>query len=331
MEHCIVELWSHPGWYNPILRIDLRPMRHRLLSLLAAVILVFVTSTTQAQELSPDIGGPESDDEIELLPETDASKPKEKAEIESLDLLWDVNDSLFLIPGYDLYCHWNTDALFNNTGTHPFMQDSLRLYLSRNEGDHNLPCKGPITSAYGPRNGRMHRGVDIDLLTGDPVVNVFPGMVRISRYSKSYGHVVVVRHYNGLETVYAHLSKRGVETGQLLQAGDTLGLGGNTGRSYGSHLHFEVRFLDQPIDPALVFDLSDGSLKAKTFNVTADLFGRSMRPTSVLPSNKIHTVRRGDTLSGISRKYGTSVTTLCKLNRMSKTQTLKLGQKIRCN
>ncbi len=214
-----------------------------------------------AQSDGPSIGGPEGLDVF--YDELTENAPLSSA-------VWDVNDSLTHIPGYDLYCHWNTDALFNNTGTHPFMQDSLRLYLSRTEGDHELPCKGPITSPYGPRKGRMHRGVDIDLLTGDPVVNAFPGMVRISRYSKSFGHVVVVRHYNGLETVYAHLSKRGVETGQLLVAGDTLGLGGNTGRSFGSHLHFEVRFLDQPIDPALVFDLSDGSLKAKTFDVTAD-------------------------------------------------------------
>jgi len=316
---------------NSFRRVDLRPMHYRLHPLLVLILVLCYAGIAKAQELSPDIGGPESDDEIELLLEADDTKPKDAAANEAVDLLWDVNDSLFLIPGYDLYCHWNTDALFNNTGTHPFMHDTLRLYLSRDDHDHELPCKGPITSGYGPRKGRMHRGVDIDLATGDPVVCSFPGMVRISRYSKSFGHVVVIRHYNGLETVYAHMSKRKVTTGQLLQAGDTLGLGGNTGRSFGSHLHFEVRFLDQPIDPALVFDLSDGTLKAKTFDITQDLFGGTIRSKGQTSSNKVHIVRRGDTLSGISRRYGTSVYALCKLNGISKTRTLQLGQKIRCN
>jgi len=330
MEQYFVHFRSIPGLHTKFMRVDLRPMRYRLQPFSALVMVLCFASIATAQELSLDIGGPESDDAVELLLEAEDVKPIEES-YEANELLWDVNDSLFLIPGYDLYCHWNTDALFNNTGTHPFMHDTMRLYLSRDDHDHELPCKGSITSGYGPRKGRMHRGVDIDLVTGDPVVSAFPGMVRISRYSKSFGHVVVVRHYNGLETVYAHLSKRRVNTGQLLQAGDTLGLGGNTGRSYGSHLHFEVRFLDQPIDPALVFDLSDGTLKAKTFDVTQDLFGATVGPTRPTSANKVHIVRRGDTLSGISRRYGTSVYALCKLNGISKTRTLQLGQKIRCN
>lgn len=329
MEHCFVELTANSGLDNSLLRVVLRPMYYRLKPFLVLILVLCFAGIATAQGLSPDIGGPESDDDAELL---EAAKPTEEVAHVTSELLWDVNDSLFLIPGYDLYCHWNTDALFNNTGTHPFMHDTLRLYLSRDDDDHVIPCKGPITSCYGPRKGRAHRGVDIDLETGDPVVSAFPGMVRISHYSKSFGHVVVVRHYNGLETVYAHLSNRKVQTGQLLQAGDTLGLGGNTGRSFGSHLHFEVRFLDQPIDPALVFDLSNGTLKAKTFDITQDLFGKAaVAPKAPTFNNKYHVVRSGDTLSAISRRYGTSVYALCKLNNISKTRTLHLGQKIRCN
>ncbi len=279
-----------------------------------------------AQEDGPGIGGPEGLDIYDEL-----SDPSETTSLPLLN--WDINDSLRYIPGYDMYCHWNTDVLFDRTLGHRFVHDTLRLQLGHEVCDIAMPCSGHLTSGYGMRKGRMHHGVDLDLETGDPVVSAFAGMVRISKYNKSFGHVVVVRHFNGLETLYAHLSKRSVEPGTLVEAGDTLGLGGNTGRSYGSHLHFEVRFLDQPIDPALVFDLSAGTVKALDFDIHkgtfANIAAAQAASKATASTRKMHVVRRGDTLYALSRRYGVKVRDLCRLNGISESSTLSLGQRLR--
>jgi len=282
-----------------------------------------------AQTDGPSIGGPEGLDLFEELTEEGST-----ADLPTSD--WDVNDSLTFIPGYDMYCHWNTDVLFEHLGAHRFAHDTLHLFLGSHECDIAMPCSGELTSPYGMRKGRMHYGVDLDLNTGDPVVTAFSGMVRISKYNKTFGNVVVVRHYNGLETVYAHLSKRMVEPGALIEAGDTLGLGGNTGRSYGSHLHFEVRFLDQPIDPALVVDLSNGSLKALSFDIHKGTFATIARAKAAAAktpagSRKYHTIRSGDTLYALSRRYGVKVSDLCRINGISERSILSVGQRLRWN
>lgn len=277
-------------------------------------------------------GGPDGETDMftELVGTDDAAEELENA-VTAVGLNWDVNDSLLLIPGYDMYCNWRTDAIFDRSAKVDLAHDTLRLYLSHDDCDHALPTSGHMTSPFGPRKGRMHYGVDLKLQTGDPVMTAFDGMVRISRYNSTFGHVVVVRHYNGLETLYAHLSKRLVEPGDQILAGDTLGLGGNTGRSYGSHLHFEVRFLDQPIDPTLVFDLQNGTLKTKTFDIHKGTFAEIAKAKASLAARKYHKVRSGDTLSGIARRHGTKVSTLCRLNGIKQTSTLRLGQRIRYN
>ena len=287
--------------------------------------------TAVGQQDTAAYGGPDGEDLfLELTGHDDAAEEIEHAAY-AAGLLWDVNDSLLFIPGYDMYCHWNTDVLFDRENTPKFASDTLRLYLGHEDCDHAIPCPGHITSPFGPRKGRMHYGVDLKLQTGDPVVAAFDGMVRISKYNKSFGHVVVIRHFNGLETLYAHLSKRKVKPGDLIEAGDTLGLGGNTGRSYGSHLHFEVRFLDQPIDPAEVFDLEQGQLKAKTFDIHRGTFARIAAAKAEMAARKFHVVRSGDTLSAIARRYGTSVNQLCQLNGIRSTSILQVGQRIRYN
>ncbi|MFV0538285.1 MAG: M23 family metallopeptidase [Dysgonomonas sp.] len=106
-----------------------------------------------------------------------------------------------------------------------------------------------ITSDYGNRDGRKHFGVDFRLTTGDSVHSVFCGKVRVAKFDVDYGYVVVVRNYNMSESVYAHLSKILVEIGQEVTGGETVGLGGNTGRSTGPHLHFELRYKGFPINP----------------------------------------------------------------------------------
>ena len=300
--------------------------------LLAFALLGPSTGRLWAQADSTSYGGPEGLDMYEDLvgqgTETEANADIENA-AHAVGLNWDVNDSLSIIPSYDIYCDWNTDAIFLNGRSHGLTHDTLQLVLAHEACDHTMPCDGHLTSGFGPRKGRMHYGVDLKLQTGDPVKSAFAGMVRISKYNSTFGHVVVVRHFNGLETLYAHLSERRVQPGQQVEAGDLIGLGGNTGRSYGSHLHFEVRFLDQPIDPSLVFDIEKGQLKARTFDIHKGTFAHIAAAKAAASAKKYHTVRRGDTLSAIARRYGTSVNTLCKLNGMRQSAVLPLGKRLR--
>lgn len=277
-------------------------------------------------------GGPYAVETYDELLEEDGTVAVPSVNIApSSTVSWDVNDSLSFIPGYDMYCHWNTDAIFDRGNTARFVHDTLRLVLSQSDCDHSMPCAGKLNSGFGPRRGRMHYGVDLELETGDPVVSAFAGMVRISKYNKSFGHVVVVRHMNGLETLYAHLSKRLVEPGRMIEAGDTLGLGGNTGRSHGSHLHFELRFLDQPIDPSLVFDIELGELKARTFDIHKGTFASIAAAKAAASARKYHAIRKGETLSALARRYHTSVPALCRLNGIRQNSTLRIGQRLRYN
>ncbi len=288
-------------------------------------------STVMAQSDSSSYGGPDGED-LYLELNTPGGGDAEIGAVHLEEVLeWDVNDSLLFIPGYDVYCHWNTESIFDRGKSLRSASDTLRLYLGHDDCDHAIPCIGHVTSPFGPRKGRMHYGVDLKLQTGDPVMVAFDGMVRISKYNKSFGHVVVIRHFNGLETLYAHLSERSVKPGDLVHAGDTLGLGGNTGRSFGSHLHFEVRFMDDPIDPAEVFDLSNGTLRSRTFDIHEGTFARIAAAKAELAARKYHVVRNGDTLSGIARRYGTSVSRLTRLNGVSSTSILRIGQRVRYN
>lgn len=297
----------------------------------SALAIMALCTQLSAQADTSAYGGPEGEDIYpELTAEEDAATTVLDA-AHAAGLMWDVNDSLSFIPGYDIYCHWNTDAIFDQAGAARLAHDTLRLFLSHEDCDHAIPCPGQLNSPFGPRKGRMHYGVDLKLQTGDPVAAAFAGMVRISKYNRSFGHVVVVRHYNGLETLYAHLSKRKVKPGDLVEAGDIIGLGGNTGRSFGSHLHFEVRFLDQPIDPALVFDIENGILKAKTFDMHKGVFASIAAAKASMAARKYHTVRSGDTLSAISRRYGTSVSALCRMNGIRMNGVIRPGQRIRYN
>jgi murein DD-endopeptidase MepM/ murein hydrolase activator NlpD len=179
----------------------------------------------------------------------------------------------------------------------------------------------------------MHNGLDLDLETGDNVHAAFEGLVRISQYHSSYGNVVVVRHNNGLETLYAHLSQRKVKPGDHVESGDIIGLGGNTGRSYGSHLHFEIRYMGDAIDPNLIIDPATKSLRDWEFVLNKKHFEyKSIDPKAIearKTSKKYHTVRKGETLSVIARKHKTSVSAICKLNKIKQNSILRPGQKIR--
>jgi murein DD-endopeptidase MepM/ murein hydrolase activator NlpD len=239
--------------------------------------------------------------------------------------VWDVNDSLAHIPAYDLYCDWNTYII------HPYRfdlakrKDTTVIKLQDHYCDYAHPVEGYITSNFGPRRGRFHYGIDIKLQTGDSVFNAFDGLVRIARYSPSYGNVVVVRHANGLETLYAHLDQISVEVGDAVNAGDLLGLGGNTGRSSGSHLHFEVRYKGEAINPADIICFENYILKKNVLEISPKLFA----PIIQARAAKYHVVRNGDTLGKIAKRYRVPVTTLCKLNGIKSTTVLRAGKKLR--
>lgn len=249
----------------------------------------------------------------------------------------DMNDSLISFPAYDLYCGWDTV----NTHSIKFDIESLKddtkeiaLY-DKNSCGYVHPFSGNVTSGFGPRKRRFHYGADIDLETGDAVGSAFDGKVRIAKKSKSYGSVVVIRHSNGLETYYAHLSKINVEVGQEVYAGEIIGLGGNTGHSRGSHLHFEVRYLGHPINPTEIISFTDQKLVADTFCISKKTFNyvceakKAAGKTYANSKNKIHIVKKGDTLYAIARKYKTTPKELSKKNRIKSTQVLRLGQKIK--
>lgn len=202
-----------------------------------------------------------------------------------------------------------------------------------------------ITSNYGYRRRyrRMHRGVDLKLNTGDTVRAAFDGRVRINDYEgKGYGHYIVIRHDNGLETVYGHLSKKLVKRGEIVRAGDPIGLGGSTGRSTGPHLHFEARFMGVDLNPTQLFDFAEKVPLRDyyTFTRNGRNYASSASVASVHSTNKksrvgkasapqTHRIRKGDTLSTIAQRYGTTVTKLCALNNMGRKATLRVGKSIR--
>ncbi len=232
---------------------------------------------------------------------------------------------LRFVPAYHIYESWDT------TNIHPYKfdmtknPDSLKVCLRYDSCDYCHPFHGRVTSDYGYRRYGPHFGVDIDLETGDTVKAAFEGRVRISKRSKSYGNVVIIRHSNGLETTYAHLSKLLVKPDDYVQAGQLIGLGGNTGKSYGAHLHFEVRYKGYPINPNDLVDFKEHKLHKDSLLI----WKKSFKEVVDAKQAKYHTIKKGDTLGGLARKYGTSVKRLCQLNKISTKTILRIGRKLR--
>ncbi len=222
---------------------------------------------------------------------------------------------------------WDTINIFAY-GSYDFakIQDTVVIALVTENFGFAMPYKGKLYSNFGWRRGSHHNGIDIDLNIGDTVVAAFDGVVRYSGWNRGgYGNLIIIRHFNGLETYYAHLSKRYVENNQIIKAGEPIGLGGSTGRSYSPHLHFEVRYKDNPFDP-LSF------INPETFELYSDkliLMPSMFEHVRQLSQAQYHTVASGDTLWGISRRYGVSVQYLCNINGISENTTLQIGQKLR--
>jgi murein DD-endopeptidase MepM/ murein hydrolase activator NlpD len=255
--------------------------------------------------------------------------------IATLEEIYIREEEDLLFPADELYGN-NWDTRWVN----PFRSDTARIVFPDScEIDCSafiIPIQNDslkITSSYGPRRRRMHRGIDLKLQIGDTVYAAFPGKVRIRNTERrGYGKYLVLRHPNGLETVYGHLSAWLVDVNDIVRAGDPIALGGNTGRSTGSHLHFETRFLGQAIDPSEIIDFDNKTPHQELFvfrNIKIN--GRSSNIyTSSENQIVFHLVKSGDTLGSIARRYGTTVGELCRLNGLKTTSTLRIGQSLRC-
>lgn len=221
---------------------------------------------------------------------------------------------------YDL---WSEHTINPYNIPYNTLPDSIKIDVN----GYVPPTLGRITSNYGIRRWRMHEGIDFKVNRGDSIKVAFDGTVRITRRMRGgYGIFVVVRHENGLETLYAHLSKSLVENSQQVKAGDVIGLGGSTGRSTGNHLHFELRYLGNALNPNEIIDFDNTYLtKNSVFLLTKDHFKHKKELEKV----RFWTIRKGDTLGRIAMKTGVSISKLCQLNGIKRNTILRIGRKIR--
>jgi murein DD-endopeptidase MepM/ murein hydrolase activator NlpD len=230
-------------------------------------------------------------------------------------------------PSHQIYQTWNTKKLWNDL---IIEKDSSFLFsLKSKKSNYTHPvCKttvkkygGTVTSKQGWRDGKRHNGVDVNCDQWDSVLCSFEGKVRFAKEYSGYGKVVVVRHFNGLETLYAHLAKIKVKPGQELKSGELIGLAGSTGNSEGSHLHFEMRFKNEVLNPENIIDFTTFSLKSDSL-----LIRKTGKGFVALPlGNYQHKIEKGDYPLKIAIRYGMDITTFTELNKISNKTKLKVG------
>lgn len=254
-------------------------------------------------------------------------------------------------PAAQLYDEWENTYAHRATE----LPDSFRINLR----NFCMPTTNRVvTSKMGPRWGRMHKGIDIKVYIGDTIRAAFSGKVRIKKYERAgYGKYLVIRHNNGLETIYGHMSDWLVEENQTVKAGQPIGLGGNTGRSTGSHLHFETRLCGVALNPALFFDFPNQDVTADYYMFRKNSYEREsasannnirmdagqseavaqnrrqnsddnqkMRQYS---ETRYHKVSAGETLTSIAKRRGVTVEQLCKLNHLTRDVKVRPGQILR--
>ena len=221
--------------------------------------------------------------------------------------------------------------------SHSWINDQVFAYMGASKRDSIkdtiLSLVSATRSFYLPIPGRIyrgftytHKGMDLSLKKGDTVRAAFDGVVRYAKYNRGgFGNLVILRHYNGLETYYAHLSKLKVVTNQVVKSGDMIGLGGSTGRSRSPHLHFEVRFKDIPLDPQRVVDFDNHKLISDILPVTKKIF----YPSDYDGKAVYYVIRSGDTLARIAKKCHTSVKEICAINKIKTTTILRVGRSLR--
>lgn len=275
------------------------------------------------------------------------------------DAFIDFDDDLE--PEPDIYTEgWNSKRV------NPFREADVPNTAVIDVRNYCIPHTGRVTSPYGYRRrfGRMHKGTDIGIRSNDTIRAAFDGKVRLTNYeAKGYGNYVIIRHPNDLETVYGHLSKFLVEPDQYVRAGDPIALAGNTGRSFGSHLHFETRYMGYAINPAAIFDFANQTTHTDLFTFDKRTYqnARNFSPeanaayaASYRATHKVEfgnhktaepkasaskskgktqhrkvTVKKGDTLSRIASRNGTTVQALCRLNGIKSSSKLRPGQKLK--
>ena len=260
--------------------------------------------------------------------------------VDSIALNRLIEQEMFENPAGDLYDEWDNDLTHYQGMTIP---DETTIDLR----GFCMPTESRVvTSNFGARWGRQHKGLDIKVYIGDTIRAAFSGKVRIVKYEpRGYGKYVVIRHYNGLETYYGHMSKQLVTENEEVKAGDPIGLGGNTGRSTGSHLHFETRVCGIALNPALMFDFRNQDVTSDFYTgVEANASGRfevdadddsemaiAAPAASFAPETHFHKVKKGETLQAVARKCHTTVDALCRLNRIGKNIRLMPGQILKYN
>ena len=257
---------------------------------------------------------------------------------------------------------WDTHAVNPYKDQPDPIPDRFSIWVVDSLDSYTCPYVVHPRSLFGYRHGRRHQGIDLPYPKGTPVAVAFDGKVRISDYVGGYGNLVVVRHANGLETFYGHLSQRSVKSGDWVSAGDIIGLGGSTGRSTGPHLHFETRYRGAAFDPSWLIDFETGTLRHRLIKIRGWYFNPNQRyvqnvddedeifrtdeedrllaeeqakkeaaarAAAEAAAMRYHTVRSGDTLSAIARKYKTSVREICRLNNIKETTVLQVGKRLR--
>lgn len=230
-------------------------------------------------------------------------------------------------PADDIYNDmWTSDHVNPYKIPIDSMPDSVQIDCS----NFVVPVHGVVTSAFGPRRYRFHYGIDLRLKVGDSVRSAFSGKVRLINYeARGYGNYIVIRHNNGLETVYAHLSSVLVVLNQDVKAGQLIAFGGNTGHSTGPHLHFETRYIGNAINPAHIIDFETGHVLAKTYLLTKKKSFYYQHEVKLFAAAKYYKVRKHDTLGRIAARNGTNVKALCRVNGIKAKTRLKPGQRLR--
>lgn len=276
--------------------------------------------------------------------------------------------------------HWDNTHVFAYKSVElDDLPSVIDLQLIDNLSEYHAPVVGKVYSKYGPRGRRNHNGVDIPLKLGEPIYAMMDGKIRYAKYnSGGFGNLVIVRHINGLETWSAHLSKLNVKPNEYVKAGQVIGFAGNTGRSRGVHLHFEIRYSDQTFDPQFLVDFETGQLRYQTFALEKSFFNihsrasdqldedddyildnmnliaagdnedststdileriakaqqkpQSSSKTATISQSGVvyHTIRSGDILGKLSLRYGVSIDQICRLNKITRNTTIRIGQRLR--
>jgi len=279
-------------------------------------------------------------DSLIFKDKVDLTKRLSPVNEDTLSLIWaptnqlvEISEQVLInsiwVTAFEYYASWDSKKINIYDFDPKDFKDTvhIKLYDPFFGSNWTAPLKETkVNSEFGFRRFRWHHGIDLKLTTGDPVFSAFDGIVRMRSYDRNgYGYYVLVRHRNGLETLYGHLSKISVEVGQEVRAGDILGLGGSTGRSTGPHLHFEIRYQGLSINPTEVFDFNYGRLKGDVYTITSSSFDHVIQAQEAV----YHRVRSGQNLGVIARQYGVSINQITRLNGITTRSILRVGQRLR--